>query len=188
MQTQLKPGTKIHATIRRWLDRTHGNSYFSARVYYLDNQDTWQEFIIPMEYGYGSQPEWEVMRHCVERGLIPDEGRKAFPSSDVFTFRDEGYGLKRYLFKLAEPERKRKNTIYQGDGFHISFNSRSAHVFGDVTTALVPADHSVFYILNGDHREKYMALMPDGFEACFAYFLSNQDKRNTFSDKPTNKE
>jgi hypothetical protein len=41
-----------------------------------------------------------------------------------------------------------------------------------------------FYILYGDHREAYRALVPD-CAACVRYFLANLDKIAHSSDRPT---
>lgn len=49
--------TSIHLSVRRWRDKTYGNSYFSARVY-ADGQEVAR---LPFQYGYGSQPEFEAM-------------------------------------------------------------------------------------------------------------------------------
>lgn len=41
-----------------------------------------------------------------------------------------------------------------------------------------------FYILYGDHRKAYSALIPD-LAACVAYFRANLDKIGHSSDRPT---
>lgn len=45
--------TNIHLSVRRWRDKTHGNSYFSARVY-ADGELIAR---LPFQYGYGSAPD-----------------------------------------------------------------------------------------------------------------------------------
>lgn len=75
------------------------------------------------------------------------------------------------------------NTIIEADGFYISYNNHDHAIYGCDTTALVFGQMQAFYILNGDHRAGYEAVMGDGYEACLAYFRSHRDKMNKFSDK-----
>lgn len=49
--------TNIHLSVRRWRDKTHGNSYFSARVY-ADGELIAR---IPFQYGYGNAPQAEAL-------------------------------------------------------------------------------------------------------------------------------
>lgn len=76
------------------------------------------------------------------------------------------------------------NTTYQGDGFHISHNDRDWSIYGDVTTALVVKGGSAFYVLNGDHRAGYIPLVPEGLDACLAYFRQHMGQMNKFSEMP----
>lgn len=76
------------------------------------------------------------------------------------------------------------NSTYQGDGFHVSHNDRDVRLYGDVTTALVLRGGEAFYILNGDHRSGYAALIPQGFDACLAYFRQHVDQVSKYSDTP----
>ncbi len=73
------------------------------------------------------------------------------------------------------------NSVYDGDGFHVSHNSRDIAAYGSVTTALVK-DGSRFYILRGDHREAYLALIAQGFEACLAYYTAHPEQQHPYSD------
>lgn len=75
------------------------------------------------------------------------------------------------------------NSTYQGDGFHISHNDRDVRIYGDVTTALVLRGGEAFYILNGDHRAGYAAVIDQGFDACLAYFGQNIAQISKYSDK-----
>jgi len=77
---------------------------------------------------------------------------------------------------------KAPNTVTQADGFFISYNNVDIDAYGDVTTALVPDDHSQFFILNGDHVAQYKEIMDGGMEACLAYFVAHADQRSKFSD------
>ena len=76
------------------------------------------------------------------------------------------------------------NTTYQGDGFHISHNARDVRIYGGVTTALVLNNGAAFYILNGDHRDGYAHLIPQGLDACLAYFRQHINQMNKFSETP----
>jgi len=76
------------------------------------------------------------------------------------------------------------NSTYSGDGFHVSHNDHDLRIYGDVTTALVRGDCEAFYILNGDHRAAYFELIPQGFDACLAYFVAHIDQMNHRSERP----
>lgn len=77
------------------------------------------------------------------------------------------------------------NSVWNGDGFYISHNTVDRNIYGDETTALVTtSDVTEFYILNGDHREQYIALIDGGYEACKAYFDSVPELHNRMSDTP----
>ncbi|AJF08203.1 hypothetical protein [Geoalkalibacter subterraneus] len=75
------------------------------------------------------------------------------------------------------------NTVIEGDGFYISYNNHDHAIYGCDTTALVFGQMQAFYILNGDHRAGYAAVMSDGYDACLSYFLARPEKINKFSDK-----
>lgn len=74
------------------------------------------------------------------------------------------------------------NIVMQGEGFCISYNNYDCTIYGSVTTALVPNDMSMFYILNGNHRDEYRKLLPLGLDACYQYFLDNIHLKNKFSN------
>ncbi|MBM5458712.1 hypothetical protein H8F21_14180 [Pseudomonas sp. P66] len=76
------------------------------------------------------------------------------------------------------------NSIADGDGFYISHNDHDHRLYGGETTALVFGQMQAFYILNGDHREAYAPLIPQGFEACMAYFKANIQLINMRSERP----
>lgn len=67
---------RIHLSIRRWFDRTYGNSYFSARVF----RDGEEVLRIPFQYGYGSHPQNVACIEARKIGLIPD-GRECYLGS-----------------------------------------------------------------------------------------------------------
>lgn len=85
------------------------------------------------------------------------------------------------------------HTMAPEDGsFHVSYNASGLGWYGDVTTALVgrvkvegvPGDGlmEAFYILNGDHRKAYEKLIPEGWDACLAYYESLPDQHNKRTD------
>ncbi len=98
-----KPDTKIRAVVRRWRDDIYGNSYFSARVTVECTDGHKRAFLVPFQYGYGAQPEWEVLLTCINRGLIPpcekypNGGLKDAPWH-LFSFEDQGFMKKRQMF------------------------------------------------------------------------------------------
>lgn len=67
-------------------------------------------------------------------------------------------------------------------GFYVSFNWRTSE-YGCVTTALVSDSMDRFYILKGDHRKQYDALLDQGWDACFGYFIANISQRHEYSDR-----
>ena len=85
-----------------------------------------------------------------------------------------------------------KNYILSDVGFYISFldyqtsttlgiNSWSNDKDQD-ETALCNRLNGEFYILNGDYRKEYEELFPKGYEACYDFFLANQDKKSSWSN------
>ncbi len=51
---------------KHWFDRVNGNSYFSARVYFDDELIA----VLPFQYGYGSQYEYEARNEISKNNLI----------------------------------------------------------------------------------------------------------------------
>ena len=56
--------TNIHLSVRRWRDKTYGNSYFSARIY----ADGELVRVLPFQYGYGSAPDATALAETYGRG------------------------------------------------------------------------------------------------------------------------
>jgi len=61
--------------------------------------------------------------------------------------------------------------------FYVSYLSDEGW-YGSDTTALVVGQMQRFYILNGDFREQYSELIPQGFKACYDFFKDNLEHRN----------
>ena len=70
------------------------------------------------------------------------------------------------------------NEVLEGDGFFISYHPTPGVGIsffesddGSDETALVKEDSDIKYrILNGDYRKEYEELIPQGFEACLAFY------------------
>jgi hypothetical protein len=78
------------------------------------------------------------------------------------------------------------NYKLDGDGFYISYNpcpgaiiSMFAADDGGDETAIVHAGN--YYILNGDFRDKYEELIGQGFDACKAFY-DTQNNKSSWSD------
>lgn len=91
---------------REWFDKINGNSYFSARIW-VDGEVVG---VLPFQYGYGSQYEYEAQKWLLREEYLPQEGK----SRGLWTIaRDLGFDLytnksfvnKRDMFK-AETYRK----------------------------------------------------------------------------------
>jgi hypothetical protein len=82
-------GGRCHATIRRWWDKTNGNSYFSVTVR-IPQLSGFTLFYVPYQYGYGSQPEWETVSELVSLGLFKRAEHHS-PGSYPVDFEDQGY-------------------------------------------------------------------------------------------------
>ena len=78
------PDDNILCSIRRWHDRTYGNSYFSCRVY-IPQKDSGDAIVcIPFQYGYGNQPEWETINVLQRLSIIKEDKTKA-PSQHLLS-------------------------------------------------------------------------------------------------------
>ena len=74
------------------------------------------------------------------------------------------------------------NTTIDGDGFYISHNDCDVGLYGCETTALVVGQMGKFYILRGDHRNTYSALVKKGFAACLDYYRAHVSESHEYSD------
>ncbi|MDU8350777.1 hypothetical protein RYA05_02595 [Pseudomonas syringae pv. actinidiae] len=75
------------------------------------------------------------------------------------------------------------NSVVAGSDFYVSHNDHDISIYGCETTALVVGQMQAFYVLNGDHREAYKALIANGFDACLDYFKANIEHANKHSDR-----
>ncbi|MEY8802157.1 hypothetical protein AB9K35_17910 [Leisingera sp. XS_AS12] len=73
------------------------------------------------------------------------------------------------------------NTVLDQGKYHVSYDS-STSGYGCQTTALVFGD-SVFFVLNGDHREGYAAACgTGGKQGALDYFIAHLDDANQMSE------
>jgi hypothetical protein len=82
-------GGRCHATIRRWWDKTNGNSYFSVTVR-IPQPSGFTLFYVPYQYGHGDQPAWETVTALLGLGLFPKSEDHRVTSYPV-DFEDQGY-------------------------------------------------------------------------------------------------
>ena len=75
------------------------------------------------------------------------------------------------------------NTVIPADGFYISYNNVDISIYGSDTTAIVADNETHYYVLNGDHRVAYSALIPNGLAACLEYFAKNAQLINKHSNR-----
>lgn len=51
----------IEINAKEWLDRLNGNSYFAGNIFVEFDNGRIDEILMPFQYGYGSQYEYEAM-------------------------------------------------------------------------------------------------------------------------------
>ena len=74
------------------------------------------------------------------------------------------------------------NDTIDGDGFYVSCDSHCS-AYGTPTTALVVGQMEKFFILKGNHMSAYAERIPQGLEACMAYYRENKNLIHPYSDK-----
>ena len=79
----------IYAIIRRWFDKVNGNSYFSCRITIPLEEGKRISFVIPLQYGYGSQPESEIIATLFRLKILKE--KKDYFSEYSIDFCDQGY-------------------------------------------------------------------------------------------------
>ena len=77
-----KPPLVVFIAARQWHNKTYGNVYYSARVY-VDGELV---ILLPFQYGYGNQYEYEAMRELAANGYIPEE----YATRPIWHLRDFG--------------------------------------------------------------------------------------------------
>lgn len=77
------------------------------------------------------------------------------------------------------------NHVLRKEDFYISYNNNPGGVIsafkgdGDnIETALCKDDK--FYILNGDFRKEYEAIVDEGFDKCYEFFMSKPELHSSW--------
>ncbi len=68
---------------KEWFDKTHGNSYFSARVVIDYSLPTEQTILIPFQYGYGDHYIYMCMQELKKLGLTNYDRNRSLTDSGV---------------------------------------------------------------------------------------------------------
>ena len=89
MTVSYDPSQNIYAIVRRWFDRANGNSYFSCRVTIPLEEGKRISFVIPFQYGYGSQPESEIIETLFRLNILKE--KKDYFREYNITFDEQGY-------------------------------------------------------------------------------------------------
>lgn len=75
-----------------------------------------------------------------------------------------------------------RNQVSTREGYHLSYEA-STSIYGIDTTAIVLGDHSLFFILKGDHRKALEAAADQGGkQAVLDYFIGNIAHAHDISD------
>ncbi len=89
MAVSYDPSQNIYAIVRRWFDKVNGNSYFSCRVTIPLEEGKRISFVIPLQYGYGSQPESEIIATLFRLNIMKE--KKDYFREYGIDFCDSGY-------------------------------------------------------------------------------------------------
>jgi hypothetical protein len=89
----------VFVEARQWLDKTGGNTYFSARVH-IDGK---LGIVLPFQYGYGSFYEQEAMRALSVAGLLPRE----LQDTPLWRLRDLGIDVYSVIYEAKQRDVKR---------------------------------------------------------------------------------
>ena len=68
--------TSVSITVRRWFQKTYGNTYFSASAL-VDGKPVEG---IDFDYGYGSHGEYQMMKKLIQDGHVKKVFRGIVPS------------------------------------------------------------------------------------------------------------
>ena len=60
----------IDVNAKEWFDKQNGNSYFAGIVTLNYGEKNQREYLMPMQYGYGSQYEYEAKKVLTEFNCI----------------------------------------------------------------------------------------------------------------------
>ena len=91
---------------KEWFDKVNGNSYFSARIW-VDGEIVG---VLPFQYGYGNQYEYEAHKWLLGEGYLPQEGKNYH---SLFTVTRE-LGLDYYAVKSYH----KKSEMFKASTYH----------------------------------------------------------------------
>ena len=96
--------TSVSITVRRWFQKTYGNTYFSANAL-VDGKPVEG---IDFEYGYGSHGEYQMMEKLIEDGYVakPLHGAKTGNAFGIPSLYTQNLGLN-YHCETIDVSRKR---------------------------------------------------------------------------------
>ena len=97
---------KFIAEIREWHDNINGNTYFSANVEDIERD---VNYILPFQYGYGDQSEYEIKEILGLKGFNSDLQIKFIKSSNC----------------------KKKDVVNFGTGDQDNYNSKLGYYYQD---------------------------------------------------------
>ena len=89
---------------REWFDKANGNSYFSAQIW-IDGEVVG---VLPFQYGYGNQHEYEAQKWLLSEGYLPQEGKNRglwsiAEEAGFDYYRVKSFTNKREMFKPFTP-------------------------------------------------------------------------------------
>lgn len=90
MKTDIKT---IDVTAKEWFDKVNGNSYFTGRITVNYGLPDERGFILPFQYGYGSQYEYSALDMICNKTDLISQG------SLSRTCREYGIILRRNLYE-----------------------------------------------------------------------------------------
>ena len=97
---------KYIAEIREWHDNINGNTYFSANVEDIERD---VNYILPFQYGYGDQSEYEIKEILGLKGFNSDLQIKFIKNSNC----------------------KKKDVVNFGTGDQDNYNSKLGYYYQD---------------------------------------------------------
>lgn len=77
LHNQQREANLIELDITEWFDKTYGNTYFSAWVYFKG-----EHHFLPFQYGYGSYAEDVALKMLFDKDLLPNESRRYVLSTE----------------------------------------------------------------------------------------------------------
>ncbi len=99
-QAETKTLTSVFIEAKQWLDKTYGNTYYSARISVNGEVVGY----LPFQYGYGSQYEYEATKWLLANGYISER------IEPLWRLRDNGVAVYSVISDGKKAEVKRFGT------------------------------------------------------------------------------